>query len=170
LADDPNFSSKFVGFDTGPGNVLMDLFCSRHWQLSYDEGGALAAQGRVVEPLLRRMLQHEYFSRPAPKSTGRDLFNEAWLDMQLTGLEDTGHDSTSAALQLGDQQQQQRLDILATLLALTAHSIALHLKQAQFPVAQARANASFVVPSCLYWLFLSALTLPAATQPSQCPL
>ena len=144
----------------------MDLWVARHWQRSYDEGGALAAKGRVIESLLDRMLEHEYFSRPAPKSTGRDLFNEAWLNLQLT---DAVHCSTSAAHQHSGLEEQQRLDVLATLLALTARSIALHLKQAQFPVTQARADASSAMPSSLPLLAASARALPSATPPSLIP-
>jgi anhydro-N-acetylmuramic acid kinase len=114
---------------------------ARHWNCTYDDNGALASKGRVVPNLLDTMLQHEYFSRTAPKSTGRDLFNEAWLDSQLSGLEVAGIDTPNAPLD-HDHILQQRLDVLATLLALTARSIALHLQQAQFTVTQVR-----VIPS-----------------------
>jgi 1,6-anhydro-N-acetylmuramate kinase len=59
LADDPSFSSKFVGFDTGPGNVLMDLWVSRHFECAFDANGALAAKGCVVQHLLDGMLGRE---------------------------------------------------------------------------------------------------------------
>ncbi len=140
--DDASFSSKFVGFDTGPGNVLMDLWVARHWNRTYDENGALASKGSVNEQLLVRMLQHEYFARPAPKSTGRDLFNEAWLDSQLAGHYDSALTSASTALQDCEQVLQQRLDVLATLLALTARSITLHLQRAHFAVTQVEATSS----------------------------
>jgi 1,6-anhydro-N-acetylmuramate kinase len=120
----------------------MDLWVARHWNRTYDENGALAAKGSVNEELLVRMLQHEYFARPAPKSTGRDLFNEAWLDSQLVGHYDSALTSASAALQDCEQVLQQRLDVLATLLALTARSIALHLQRAHFAVTQVGATSS----------------------------
>jgi 1,6-anhydro-N-acetylmuramate kinase len=139
LADDASFSSKFVGFDTGPGNVLMDLWVARHWNRAYDDNGALAAKGCVIQGLLDRMLQHEYFARPAPKSTGRDLFNEAWLNLQLSSFEAAALTGPSAALNDCELAQQQQLDVLATLLALTAHSIALHMQHARFTVTQVTA-------------------------------
>lgn len=122
----------------------MDLWVSRHWQRAYDENGMLAAKGQVDEKLLECMLQHEYFSRPSPKSTGRDLFNEAWLSAQLSGI--AALPDSSAALPVCGQEEQRLLDVLATLLALTARSIALHLKQASFSVTQVRTTSRISLP------------------------
>jgi anhydro-N-acetylmuramic acid kinase len=73
-----------VGFDTGPGNVLMDLWAARHLGTPYDAGGAFGAGGQVDAALLERLLDEPYFALPAPKSTGRDLFHAAWLDARLS--------------------------------------------------------------------------------------
>jgi anhydro-N-acetylmuramic acid kinase len=73
-------AGQVSGFDCGPGNVLMDLWCQRHRGLPYDADGAWAAGGRVDTALLGRLLAEPYFARPPPKSTGRDLFGTAWLD------------------------------------------------------------------------------------------
>ena len=67
------------GFDTGPGNCLMDSFCRQHTGDAYDKDGAWGAAGAVDESLLEQMLSDPYFSAPAPKSTGREYFNLAWL-------------------------------------------------------------------------------------------
>lgn len=72
-----------VGFDCGPANALMDLWCARHLGQPYDAGGAWAAGGRVLPALLARMLAEPYFALPPPKSTGRDLFHPQWLDSHL---------------------------------------------------------------------------------------
>jgi anhydro-N-acetylmuramic acid kinase len=72
-----------LGFDCGPGNALMDAWCARHTGQPYDAGGAWAASGRTVDALLRAALGDPYFSRTPPKSTGRDLFNEPWLNRLL---------------------------------------------------------------------------------------
>ncbi len=98
------------GFDTGPGNVLMDFWCERHTGRSFDDAGAWAGTGKVVPGLLEVMLRDPYFARPAPKSTGRDLFNPAWLARQIAQC------SIVEALEPSDVQ--------ATLLELTARSIA----------------------------------------------
>jgi len=74
-----------LGFDTGPGNTLLDQWIARHRKESYDQDGAWAASGRVQQDLLTRLLTDAYFSKPPPKSTGREHFNLAWLDQQLTG-------------------------------------------------------------------------------------
>ncbi|QYF94505.1 anhydro-N-acetylmuramic acid kinase [Massilia sp. PAMC28688] len=94
------------GFDTGPGNVLMDGWIGRHQGQPYDADGAWAASGRVDGALLARLKREPYFSQSAPKSTGRDLFHMDWLDARLQG--------SRAAPE----------NIQATLTALTAHTIA----------------------------------------------
>ena len=72
-----------IGFDTGPANVLLDLWCARHTGAAYDKGGRWAATGRIDETLLAGLLSEPWLSLPPPKSTGRDLFNAAWLDVLL---------------------------------------------------------------------------------------
>ncbi len=72
-----------LGFDCGPGNALLDLWCQRHLSRAYDEGGRWAATGQVVPPLLQTLLSEPFLRRAAPKSTGRDLFNAVWLDLAL---------------------------------------------------------------------------------------
>ncbi|MDP3760907.1 MAG: anhydro-N-acetylmuramic acid kinase [Ramlibacter sp.] len=74
---------SMLGFDCGPGNALMDAWCEQHTGQPYDDGGAWAAGGTVLAPLLQAMLAEPYFSKPPPKSTGRDLFNREWLGRQL---------------------------------------------------------------------------------------
>jgi anhydro-N-acetylmuramic acid kinase len=75
--------ARVTGYDTGPGNVLIDLWISRNLGKAYDEDGAWAARGKVNQALLEVLLDEPYFRQPAPKSTGRDLFHDAWLDARL---------------------------------------------------------------------------------------
>lgn len=103
------------GFDTGPGNALLDEICQQHFNQPYDTNGQLAAQGRVHKVLLDALLAHPYFAQPAPKSTGRDLFNQAWLNRTMHTL---GLNNVSAH------------DLLCTLTELTALSIANSIAQA----------------------------------------
>jgi anhydro-N-acetylmuramic acid kinase len=72
-----------IGFDCGPGNALLDLWCLQHTGRPYDDGGAWAASGHVIPTLLLRMRAEPYFAAPPPKSTGRDLFHAAWLQSYL---------------------------------------------------------------------------------------
>jgi anhydro-N-acetylmuramic acid kinase len=74
-----------VGFDTGPGNTLLDLWIRRCRGQSFDDDGRYAASGRADETLLSQLLQDPFFAAPAPKSTGRELFNMEWLERQLAG-------------------------------------------------------------------------------------
>ena len=72
-----------IGFDCGPGNVLMDAWAGRHLRARFDEGGRWAASGRVDTDFLSRLLSEPYLREPPPKSTGRELFHAAWLEPLL---------------------------------------------------------------------------------------
>jgi anhydro-N-acetylmuramic acid kinase len=74
-----------LGFDCGPGNALMDHWCVRHTGRPFDDAGMWAASGHVLDALLGELLADPYLALPPPKSTGRDLFNAAWLDARLLG-------------------------------------------------------------------------------------
>lgn len=78
---------SIVGFDCGPGNSLMDHWCQQHTAKPYDAAGAWAAKGKVDSKLLAALLDVPYFALPAPKSTGRDLFNPGWLAGKLAAFE-----------------------------------------------------------------------------------
>lgn len=69
-----------VGFDTGPGNVLLDQWIERNTGKPYDADGAWGASGKVNNELLAELLKDPYFSRAHPKSTGTDHFNLDWLE------------------------------------------------------------------------------------------
>jgi anhydro-N-acetylmuramic acid kinase len=98
-------SGAVTGFDSGPGNCLLDLWAARHLGKSHDAGGAWAAGAKPLPALLEKMLHEPYFAAAPPKSTGRDLFNDAWLRRMLAGDEDAR-------------------GVQATLLELTARSVA----------------------------------------------
>lgn len=78
-------TGEVSGFDTGPGNVLMDLWSEAHTGRTYDHGGAWAASGESNELLLAEWLKEPYFAKRGARSTGRDLFNLEWLSARLTG-------------------------------------------------------------------------------------
>ena len=75
-----------LGCDCGPANALLDMWCQQHTGAAFDEAGAWAASGQVNAQLLAQMLAEPYFALPPPKSTGRDLFNRAWLDLHLAAF------------------------------------------------------------------------------------
>ncbi len=74
---------QVTGFDCGPANVLLDLWCERHLGTAYDDQGNWARAGSVQPDLLASMLSEPFIQRKPPKSTGRDLFNAEWLDQQI---------------------------------------------------------------------------------------
>lgn len=96
-----------TGFDIGPGNCLLDAWIRRHLDRPYDDAGAWARAHAPDADLLHDLLQHPFFARKPPRSTGREDFNLAWLDGRLRAF---------AGLDPGVVQ--------ATLLALTATALA----------------------------------------------
>ena len=89
---------RVTGFDTGPGNVLMDAWIARHHGKEYDEDGAWAASGKEIPDLLAELLREPYFALPAPKSTGRDLFHLDWLDERLAVYADAAPEDVQFTL------------------------------------------------------------------------
>lgn len=72
-----------IGFDTGPGNVLLDAWINKHQNVQHDQHGAWGRQGAILPGLLENMLSDAYFRLPPPKSTGREHFHLAWLEKHL---------------------------------------------------------------------------------------
>jgi len=93
------------GFDTGPGNTLIDAWCERHRGVSFDRDGGWAASGTVIAELLAGLEADAYFELPPPKSTGREYFNLVWLERHL-------------------KASYAPVDVQRTLVALTTHTIA----------------------------------------------
>lgn len=81
LPADP--AAPVLGFDCGPGNALMDAWCQRHTGQAFDAAGAWAAGGQLRPDVLRHLRDDPYFLLPPPKSTGRDLFSQRWLEEKL---------------------------------------------------------------------------------------
>lgn len=75
-----------TGFDTGPGNALLDLWASEHLGHAFDEGGRWAASATVHQGLLQALSRDPFFRRPPPKSTGRDYFHAGWLHAGIESL------------------------------------------------------------------------------------
>ncbi len=96
-----------IAFDTGPANALIDAAVREYTGRPYDADGALAARGTIVPALLDRLLAEPYYARPAPKTTGKELFHLAYLDRIRAGLGDLAAE-----------------DVLATVTELTARTVA----------------------------------------------
>lgn len=105
-----NAAASVQGWDTGPGNALLDLAVQRlsDGKHTYDENGAWAAQGTVCQPLVETWLRQTFFQTPPPKSTGRELFGLEYLQQ---------------CWQDAEPYQLSAADFLATLTELTAQSI-----------------------------------------------
>lgn len=105
LAHEP--LQKIIGFDTGPGNCLIDAWVQQYFQLAYDQNGDLARSGKVILKLLTKMLEDPYFQLASPKSTGREYFNLTWVAQYLSAID----------------INYSPIDVLATLLQLTSITI-----------------------------------------------
>ena len=104
-----NTSDRVIGFDTGPGNTLLDGWIRANLDKPFDSDGGWSRSGTVNEPLLGQMLADPYFDQPPPKSTGFEYFNGGWTRSRLASL---GGSTIPAA------------DIQATLAELSARTIA----------------------------------------------
>ena len=104
---------QVTAFDTGPGNMVMDALATKltDGKTTYDEGGRLAAAGKVIPELLRRMLADPYLEKQPPKTTGREYYGTEYVERLLA---------------FGNYPL---IDVLSTATAFTAHSIALSLRR-----------------------------------------
>jgi len=97
-------AGRAIGFDCGPGNVLLDGWTRRHLDKAFDENGGWAERGRTDPELLQALLSEPFLDAPPPKSTGRELFRMEWLDERIAA-------------------NQQPADVQSTLTDFTAHAI-----------------------------------------------
>jgi anhydro-N-acetylmuramic acid kinase len=149
---DPH-SGNLLGFDCGPGNTLMDAWCQAHTGLAFDAQGEWAAKGTVCTSLLARLLDHPYFRKSPPKSTGRDLFNMPWLlerlentvlppqDTQATLAEFTAQTCASSIL--------QTTTTCKDLIVCGGGALNLHLMtrlQEALPLCQVRSSDAYGLP------------------------
>ena len=123
-------NSPVIGYDTGPANLLLDAWTALHTDKDYDAGGAWAQSGQVVEPLLNQLIEHPFFARTYPKSTGREDFNLAWLQSELQKF-----DQASAHIRYSSA------DVRATLTELTAMSASMQINM----FIKAKENSSVYV-------------------------
>lgn len=150
----PRLADDVLGFDCGPGNALMDAWCLQHLGHPYDADGAWAAAGQVHAGLLDALLDEPYFAQPAPKSTGRDLFNPAWLagkldpfktlapvDVQATLTELTASACASSVERYGNESKNL---IVCGGGAFNAHLMS--RLQALLPVLQVASSDAYGLP------------------------
>ena len=108
-------NKPLLGYDTGPANTLMNLWCERHKQQAYDANGDWAAAGKLDSSLLANLMSEPYFQQAFPKSTGKELFNLNWLDTVLKNAK------------LAQNVDYSANDIQTALAHLTAKSVATQL-------------------------------------------
>ena len=102
-------NGSYFGTDTGPGNALMDAYCSKVLGLEFDRNGSIAEKGSVIDKELKKLLSNGFFKKKSPKSTGKELFNFKYMSKNLL--------------------KQDKKDILATLVEFTAITISNAIKK-----------------------------------------
>ena len=112
-------NQSILGFDTGPGNVLMDSWINENQGKSFDAQGEWGKSGTLDMELLSIFMAEPYFQRPAPKSTGRELFNLGWLKEQINKLD----------------RELPPCDVQATLVELTVRSLSDNIRDINEPGA-----------------------------------
>jgi anhydro-N-acetylmuramic acid kinase len=129
-------SKQIIAFDTGPGNVLIDTFCKKIFDVNYDDNGNIAREGKLIESLFNEMKKEEYIFKLPPKSTGRELFNQEYILNLLDKIgvcyyykkgnsENRNEDGFSIMLEMTDSTAN---GIIHTLTKFTAWSIAENIK------------------------------------------
>lgn len=108
-SDNPNI---VVAFDTGPGNMLIDYISKKYFNKKYDKNGDFASNGKVIDNLLDKLLSHEYFVKLPPKSTGRELFGEKFIENFLQEY-----------FKIEVVDEQQKYDIIRTVTEFTIQTI-----------------------------------------------
>lgn len=115
-------ADQVLAFDTGPANMILDFLMNECFDKPFDQNGAVAARGQVLEPVLRAALAHRFFQLPPPKSAGREEF----------GREFSAHFLASCR-----KHSRRAEDAVATATALTAHSIGIAWKKFVQPALNA---------------------------------
>jgi len=110
-----------LAYDTGPGNMVLNALVNVFYDKQYDENGSIALQGTISDELLASLLQHSFFEKQLPKSTGREEFGNSFVRQILT---------MSSELKLTHE------DVIATVTELTARTISQSLKFSQLPIEE----------------------------------
>ena len=139
----PSSGNNIIGFDTGPGNHLMDKWISLHQGASFDKEGQWASAGTVIPDLLKQLLSDNYFSQAAPKSTGTDIFSLHWLNQHSPN---------------GTPK-----DVMATLLELTAQSIVVGIQSLSKPVDEVFVCGGGVHNNALMQRLAELLNVPVSS-------
>ena len=169
-----------LGFDCGPGNVLMDAWCQQHLGHRYDTDGAWAASGQVQAGLLASLLHEPYFAQPLPKSTGRDLFNPSWLasklqefthlrpvDVQATLTELTATCCTESVKRYGSDSKELIVCGGGALNRHLMHRLQEHLPRLQVCTSQVHGLPPLQVEACAFaWLARQCVQREAAGLPN----
>jgi len=121
---------QVFAFDTGPANMVIDACMQKLLGKPYDRNGKVAATGDIILPVVLELLKDKFFSAKPPKSAGREQFGEAYV---------------ARLLKLCKQQKAQPEDIIATVTALTAWTVAKAYKRFVMPKLSGSAPTEFIV-------------------------
>ena len=169
-----------TGWDCGPGNALMDFWCATHTGLPFDRDGAWAASGQINANLLAALLQEPFLHQAPPKSTGRDLFNPAWLaqhieshaDLSAVDVQATLTEYTAVACAKDVMRHAPEATTLivcggGALNGRLMQQLAWHLPQLQVMSSEARGLPPLQVEAAAFaWLAYKTMRRETASLPS----
>jgi len=113
--------NEVLAYDTGPGNMVINALMRKFYHSAYDKDGRIAMSGEISEQMLLKLLQHPFFNKPIPKSTGREEFGDLFIKQ---------------ILELNEELKLKPEDIIATVTELTTYSITEALKFSHLPIEQ----------------------------------
>jgi len=117
-------NTEASGFDTGPGNILMDAWCDKHTGNPFDKNAEWAIQGQTHKALLNQLLSDPFITKHPPKSTGREHYNLDWLQLQINAVSSDAQRNTDAT----HTSEISAVDVQRTLCEFTARSIVHHVE------------------------------------------
>ena len=91
-------ANKTIGFDTGPGNALMDFWVHKNLDTAYDKNGSWAKTGKAIPEFVETLKQDPYFKLSPPKSTGKEYFSSSWLNEKISQIPDCNAEDIQASL------------------------------------------------------------------------
>jgi len=112
---------EVIGFDTGPGNLLMDAWCEKHTGKAYDHDAQWAKQGTLNEDLLNQLLSDPYLVKTLPKSTGREYYHLDWLEKQLLKASGNKHVESLSSQFIAEDVQRTLCEFTAVSIAQQIH-------------------------------------------------
>lgn len=162
--------NKIVAFDTGPGNMVIDALAEQLFGLPCDRDGLIAASGRIIEPVLERFLNDEFFREPPPKTAGREQFGREFAREFLHACRPLRAAKAGGKASSPSQPAVEKRDVIATATALSVRSVAAAIERFVLPKGDFReliiSGGGARNPTLVTWLTKEARRLGLSVRAS----